>query len=201
MGHVHPRFAAEWRLNAQAPAPDLGADGAAIPEAQLSNAHATHAQWDDPADTRTVGSRTVRQVYGFRRVDPLITLHRRSPADFPVAFLRAAERLRDDYEMSEGARVRSGQGNGDMGIINAQMAAAARYRNAVQAVGPEPWAILRLVVLDGWTIARFAEKFFPEDVRSVGEKWTRRRLIDALDKLHLHYNPPITRKTSCVGAD
>lgn len=170
---------------------DQGADGpATIPDAQIATGHATRDQWDDPDDTRTVGSRTVRQVYGFRRADPLITLHRRSPHDFTVAHLRAAERLRDDYEMSEGARVRSGQGNGDMGIINAQMAAAARYRNAVQAVGPEPWAILRLVVLDGWVLLRWATAF------RMAEKTARRRLIDALDLLHLHYNPPVMRKTS-----
>lgn len=187
-------------MTAHAARPQVTEDAATIPEAQLTNEHATRDQWDDPADTRTVGSRTVRQVHGFRRVDPLITLHRRSPADFTVAHLRAAERLRDDYEMSEGARVRAGQGGGDMGIINAQMAAAARYRNAVQAVGPEPWTVLRLVVLDGWTVARFAEKFYPDDVRSVGGKWTRRRLIGALDLLHLHYNPPVMRKTPCVGA-
>lgn len=160
-----------------------------IAEAQIVTGYATRDQWDDPDDTRTVGSRTVRQVHGFRRADPLITLHRRSPADFPVAFLRAAERLRDDYEMSEGARVRAGQGNGDMGIINAQMAAAARYRNAVQAVGPEPWAVLRLVVLDGWALLRWAQRFH------VAEKTARRRLIAALDLLHLHYNPPVRRQT------
>jgi len=164
-----------------------------IPAAQVETGHAEVASWDDPADTRTVGSRTVRQVHGFRRADPLITLHRRSPADFTAAHLRAAERLRDDYEMSEGARVRSGQGNGDMGIINAQMAAAARYRTAVQAVGATAWTILRLVVLDGWTLARMAAKFHADVATRTGEYRTRRWLMDALDALDLHYNPPSRR--------
>lgn len=170
------------------PPPAVDASGA-VPDVQIANGAAMRAEWDDPDDTRTVGSRTVRQVHGFRRADPLVSLHKRSPRDVTEQHLRAAERLRDDWEMSQGARRKSGTGNGDVGIITAQMMAATRYRAAVAAMGASLWSILRLIVLDGWTVRAWALKFGWKEHRAAGY------LIAALDALHDHYNPPTTRGT------
>ena len=166
---------------ARRPAFALDADTAAPPGAQLANAHAERAEWDDPEDTGRRGS-YARQVHGFRRIDPLITLHRRDPREITEQHIRAAEKLRDDHEMSQGVMRRSG-GGGDMGIVNAQMAAAERYRAAVKAVGPRLWTILRLVVIDGWTVQRWAQKFVMSEHKAKGY------LVAALDCLHDHYNP------------
>lgn len=160
-------------------------DAITPPSAQVAAGHVERAEWDDPDDTRTVGTRTVRQVHGFRRADPLITLHRRDPREITVQHLRAAERLRDDFEKSQGVMRGNGTGNGDMGIVNAQMAASARYRAAVRDIGPRLWTILRLIAIDGWTVAQWAEKF------ELSEHKAKGYLIAALDRLHDHYNPKV----------
>lgn len=160
-------------------------DAITPPSAQVAAGHVERAEWDDPDDTRTVGTRTVRQVHGFRRADPLITLHRRDPREITVQHLRAAERLRDDWEMGQGVMRRAGSGNGEVGIITAQMAAAQRYRAAVKAVGPRLFSVLELIVLHGWTVAQWANKFVLSEHKSKGY------LVAALDCLHDHYNPKI----------
>lgn len=170
-------------------------DTLAPPAAQIDTGHVERAEWDDPDDRRTAGSRTVRQVHGYRRADPLVTLHKRAPREITEQHLRAAERLRDDYERGQGVVRRSGTGNGDVGIITSQMAAAQRYRNAVQAVGPRLWAILRLVAIDGWTVARWAQKFGMSAHQSKGY------LIAALDCLHDHYNPPVRKRVDTTASD
>lgn len=172
-------------------------NGPAIPEPisppaqQQANGHAVRAEWDEPNETGRVenylrgGKSYVRQVQGFRRADPLITLHKRDPKEITEHHLRAAERLRDDWEMGQGVMRRSGAGNGDVGIITAQMAAAQRYRSAVKAVGPRLFSVLELIVLHGWTVAQWAEKF------GLSEHKAKGYLIAALDCLHDHYNPKI----------
>jgi hypothetical protein len=164
-------------------------DTLAPPRAQIATGHVERAEWDDPDDRRTVGTRTVRQVHGFRRADPLVTLHKRDPREITEQHLRAAERLRDDFERGQGVVRKSGAGNGDMGIITSQMAAAQRYREAVRAVGPRLWTILRLVAIDGWTVAQWAEKF------GMSQHAAKGYLIAALDCLHDHYNPVVGKVT------
>lgn len=156
----------------------------APPSAQLATGHAERAEWDDPADTGRAGT-GVRMVHGFRRADPLITLHKRDPREITIQHLRAAERLRDDWEMGQGVMRRAGSGNGEVGIITAQMAAAQRYRAAVKAVGPRLFSVLELIVLHEWTVAQWANKFVLSEHKSKGY------LVAALDCLHDHYNPKI----------
>lgn len=157
------------------------------PAQQQANGHAVRAEWDDPEDTGRRNSTHARAVHGFRRADPLITLHKRDPKEITEQHLRAAERLRDDWEMGQGVMRRSGAGNGDVGIITAQMAAAQRYRSAVKAVGPRLFSVLELIVLHGWTVAQWAEKFGLSEHKSKGY------LIAAMDCLHDHYNPPVQK--------
>ena len=157
-----------------------------VPATQLVNDVVMRAEWDDPNDTGRRGTYT-RMVHGYRRSDPLITLHRRSPREYTDQHLRAAERLRDDYEISEGVSLEKGQG-GEAGPLDVQLDARARYRAAVQAVGPRLCTILLPVVLSSWTMKRWAEERDMSETKAAGY------LIAALDRLHDFFNPVI-RKT------
>ena len=160
---------------------------AVIPAVQFTNGSAVRAEWDDPNDTGRRGTYT-RMVHGYRRSDPLITLHRRSPREFTDQHLRAAERLRDDYEISEGVSLEKGQG-GEAGPLDVQLDARARYRGAVQAVGPRLCTILLPVVLSSWTVKRWAEERDMSETKAAGY------LIASLDRLQDHYNP-VVRKSA-----
>ena len=142
------------------------------------------AQWDDPDDTGRRGSYSA-VVVGWRRADPILALHRRSPRDVTADHVRAVERLRDDYEIGEGAR---GVGRGAGGGIDpteAQIDAAGRYRAAVSAVGPGLCDVLIPVALAGWTVHALAERRGISDHRAAG------MLIGALIRLRDHYDPPV----------
>jgi hypothetical protein len=158
----------------------------APPAAQLLNRHIARAEWDDPADTGRTGS-YARVVYGFRRHDVLITLHRRSPLEFTRQHLQSVERLRDDHEIGEGVQGIGRGSGGQVGPTDARLDAVARYRAAVQAVGWEPWAVLRLVAIDNQTLGVVSVRL------GLQRRPCRRRLIDALDRLTLHYNPVVRK--------
>jgi len=158
-----------------------------VPAAQVVNGAVERATWDDPDDTGRRGS-YVRMVHGYRRSDPLITLHRRSPREVTQQHLQAAERLRDDYEISEGVNLGKGSG-GEAGPMDVQIDARTRYRAAVAAVGPSLCAILLPVVLSAWTVKQWAED------RGMSETKASGYLIAALDRLQDHYNP-VVRKGS-----
>lgn len=158
-----------------------------VPAAQLVNDAVMRAEWDDPNDTGRRGSYT-RMVHGYRRSDPLITLHRRSPREVTDQHLRAAERLRDDYEISEGVNLGKGSG-GESGPLDVQLDARARYRAAVQAVGPRLSTVLLPVVLSSWTVKQWAEDRGMSETKAAGY------LIAALDRLQDHFNP-VVRKSA-----
>jgi len=158
-----------------------------VPTTQVVNGAVERAAWDDPDDTGRRGS-YVRMVYGYRRSDPLITLHRRSPREVTPQHLQAAERLRDDYEIGEGVNLGKGSG-GEAGPMDVQIDARTRYRSAVAAVGPSLCAILLPVVLSAWTVKQWAED------RGMSETKASGYLIAALDRLQDHYNP-VVRKGS-----
>jgi len=158
-----------------------------VPAAQVINGAVERAAWDDPDDTGRRGT-YVRMVHGYRRSDPLITLHRRSPREVTQQHLQAAERLRDDYEISEGVNLGKGSG-GDAGPLDVQLDARTRYRTAVTAVGPSLCAVLLPVVLSAWTVKEWAEDRGMSETKAAGY------LIAALDRLQDHYNP-VVRKGS-----
>lgn len=138
------------------------------------------AEWRDPTDLDP-HRRHARTVSGFRRVDVLRNLHARGGLVTPQ-HLVVAERLTADYEIGiAGASLRdpsqpairsTAGGPGD-----AQLAAATRYREAVEAVGPSAYAVLTPVVLDNWTVRELAAR------RGVGQQVALGLLIAALDRL------------------
>jgi len=156
-----------------------------VPAAQVANGAVERAAWDDPDDTGRRGS-YVRMVHGYRRSDPLITLHRRSPREITQQHLQAAERLRDDYEIGEGVNLGKGSG-GETGPLDVQIDARTRYRAAVAAVGPSLCAILLPVVLSAWTVKQWAED------RGMSETKASGYLTAALDRLQDHYNPVVRK--------
>lgn len=170
------------------------------PAQQIANGHATRAEWDEPKETGRVenylrgGKSYVRQVQGFRRADPILALHRRSPNEFTRQHVQAAERLRDDHEIGQGVNLGLGSGGG-LGPADAQLDAMARYRAAVQALGPRLWAIVDPVVIHWQTVAWWAEKFGRSEHKAAGY------LIAALDALHDHYNPPVKNRVDTTASD
>ncbi len=143
------------------------------------------AQWRDPADTaameRDASGRAGRKIVsGYRTADPLDRL----PCD--VEHLKAARRLRQDWERGSGAM----SGGGDAGKVDSssdrdggtvgQLEARRRYQDAVEAVGPRLCAYLLPVVLAGWTVAQMVEKHGGNPMALQG------RVMAALDRLVDH---------------
>ena len=156
-----------------------------VPAIQVANDAVVRDAWDDPNDTGRRGT-YVRMVHGYRRSDPLVTLHRRSPREVTPQHLRAAERLRDDYEIGEGVNLGKG-GGGEAGPLDVQLDARTRYRSAVAAVGPSLCAILLPVVLSAWTVKQWAEDRGMSETKAAGY------LIAALDRLRDHYDPVVRK--------
>lgn len=195
------------KASTRAPAAPVGAGAAVVPH-QVTRGYVETGAWDDPTDTGRRNSTNVRLVHGFRRADPLITLHRRSPHEVTERHLRAAERLRDDHEIGEGVRGVGRGAGGGVGPTDAQLDGLTRYREAVAAVGQSQCAILLPVVLAGWTVKRWVESKGPatdsnsrvlydrrgQPLPAMTEQKAAGYLIAALDRLHEHYNPPVANR-------
>ena len=164
----------------------LGPDGTMLRPARLET-----AEWADPDDPLAMqrgadGKRRARRVQGYRVVDPIEHLRARS-SDVTDQHVRAANRLRDDFDLSEG-----GSGGRLPGTISGpssncpndtQLDALKRYREAVQALGTRQCAVLLPVVLSGWSVAQVA--------KSIGGNASRVQgyLMAGLDRLCDHYWP------------
>ena len=117
------------------------------------------ASWRDPEDTN-VQRRTPKMVSGHRRIDTLIRLH--LGGTVTKEHVAAGFRFRDDHELSDGARpgserteIRGSSGAG--GPDDVQLAAIARFRAAVEAVGKGPSTMVAHVVLLTRSLTAWAE--------------------------------------------
>lgn len=162
----------------------------------LRTARVEVGEWRDPDDTVALergadGKRHQRTVKGYRVVDPILHLHRRSPGEVTERHVRSANRLRDDYEAHLGAnsgrapRV-SGGGSG-WEPADYQIDAISRVSAAFNAVGPSMWHVLMPVVIHGWTVGRLAE------ARGSSAHRVQGYLVAALDRLADHYEPAVQR--------
>ena len=156
------------------------------------------ADWRDPDDTNP-NRREPRRVRGHKRIDVLTDLmHRGTLSRLQVA---AGFRLRDDCEIADGAKpgserseIRGGGARG--GPEHAQLAAMARYRNAVRAIGPilsgvVVHVVLRNRSLSEWIDVRRAEGGTAETRYAVAKR-ARAQLIDGMDRLEAHYGDGLT---------
>jgi hypothetical protein len=149
-------------------------------------------RWPDPDDANP--RRAARMITGFRKVESLARLlpireggeARSVDVDGAAAInLRrraAAVRLIADYELSLGARIGLPQLMARIdgmtpGAEDIQFKAAARYREAVQALGPILCAFVLPVVLCNWTVTDLAEE------RGLGRETVHARLMAGLDRL------------------
>ncbi len=183
--------------------PLVGPDGAVIrPKgAILRSARVERAARPDITDTAAMergpgGRRRQRTIEGWRVIDPLQRLHDKNPAEITSEHLTAANRLRDDYETAQGAAgigSGGGSGKGDGDKTQGMLDAAARYRDAIQAVGTRLCAVMLPVVLSGWTVAdliRHTPDANPHRMQG--------RLCAALDRLAEHYAPPARASASIL---
>lgn len=123
---------------------------------------------------------------GYRRVDPLLRLHHRSPRVIAWEHVRAAQRFALDWErglcgglvpMPLGERVGRGIGACPSEV---RLAAATAYREACDVLGVRR-QVVQWVVLERWTL---------EMVRRVmggRDAWVRDSLRDGLEVLVDHY--------------
>lgn len=144
-------------------------------------------EWVDPEQTNKF-SKTPEKVRAFRRVDTLVRLL--AGGTLTKEHVAAGFRLRDDYELAEGARPGSERsevrGTNVGGPADAQIAAVARYRNAVQAVGKSLCSMVLHVVLDNRSITAWAE---PRG-KSVSE--CTGYLLAGMDRLVEHYGEALS---------
>ena len=146
------------------------------------------AVWTDP-EQRNKFSKTPEKVVGFRRVDEMVRLEKRGT--ITKLHLAAGIKLRDDYEIGElGGRqgldlteIRTGGDGGTPSQV--RLDALARYRGAVQAVGPRLSTIMLHVVISNGTVTSWAERRVMSLSRATGY------LEAAMDRLADHYDPHV----------
>lgn len=142
----------------------------------------TPAQWRDPDDKTTRPA----LVHSFRATSAIWTLYQRSRL-ITAHHLRAAHQFQRDFEIGHGAKPgrgeRSGKTEAEIGAIDRQFAALARYNAARSTLGNPHAAIACAVVLINWGRAQIA-------------RWLRIRDSDAMaliaaamDRLCDHYWP------------
>lgn len=152
----------------------------------LRPARVATAEWRDPEDTNPL-RRQARTIQGHRVVSPLLNLHARSPREITADHIKAAKRLMDDWEVSEGARAGAVMarvdhaGHGD-GPTIMQLDALKRFREARAALKSCAQFVLPVVLL-GWPLERVAAAATMDRQRVHG------RLAAGLDLLYLHYWP------------
>ncbi len=173
---------------------DIAEAQAAIVEPVRLGRDVEAAEWRDPEDTNP-NRREPRRVKGHRRMDVLYHLYhgrhmltRRQAA--------AGVRLRDDYEVSQGAKPGAERsevrGGGTLGPAEAQLAAVARYRAAMQAMGPQLSGVVLHVVLHNGTLQEWREVQRAVATDKPGKVYVaaqraRAQLIEGLDRLEAHY--------------
>jgi hypothetical protein len=149
----------------------------------------TASKWVDPVQANQF-AKTPEKVKGFRRIDTLVRLL--AGGTLTKEHVAAGFRLRDDYEVSEGARPGSERseirGSGTGGPLDAQLAAVARYRAAIQAVGKIPSAMVLHVVLDNRSITAWAEP------RGMSVSSATGYLLCGMDRLQEHYGHSIEHR-------
>ena len=143
-------------------------------------------EWADPDDTNQ-RSKTPRPVLGYRRADPLRTMHIRGDL-VTKEHMVAAERLRDDCELGHGARpgserseIRASGHAGGPG--DAQLDALARYTAAVASAGfgTKSCEVMLWVVIHGGDASGWAE------AHGISRHVVIGLLVAALDNLERHY--------------
>lgn len=142
---------------------------------------------DETARFKKTGARMIR---GWRRVWTIDALHKSSPLEITEAHVKAAERLVADHQRREGvvSGGRPSNGESDMGPIDVRVAAAIRYEEAMEAVGPYGKGILIRVAVANWTVTKLAERMGINRNRAFG------RLTAALERLREHYDAGKKRK-------
>jgi hypothetical protein len=163
----------------------------APPLHQIATGKIEPSQWDDPDHIHKTGTRTVRQVYGFRVADPLVKLHAHSPRSITRRHLEASRRLRDDYEIAHevgtvDSIMRLGAPRSatiGAGPAATRLDAMRRCRSAQDACA-HVWDVVALVVLAGWSLARWAQHV------AKNPHAARERLAIGLDLLADYYGVP-----------
>lgn len=156
---------------------------------------------DDPDDTNERAAKP-RQVRGFRTACRVRFLLRRDKHGGLLrdAHVRAADALRLDWDIArhglsgdpDAARTTSsGARTGPTEAEHARAAAARRFAAALRHVGQISDTLLRCVVLENWTVARWCDDRWtragsPEGKRP-NETAALGLLIGALDRLAAHY--------------
>lgn len=144
--------------------------------------------WVDPEQTNKF-TKEPQLVHGFRRIDEMVRLQKRGTLTFE--HLAAGMKLRDDFELSEEARIGTSPAmvrlsSTGTGATQIQLDAIVRYRNAVRSVGQTQTGIVITVVLENRTVTAWAEKRGMSLTRATGY------LEGAMDRLVDHYRHDLT---------
>ena len=145
-------------------------------------------EWRDPED-HDVLRRNAKTVIGYRRVDQLVHLFRRGT--ITKQHVAAGVKLRNDYEVGElggvgGERAEIRTSGGFGGPAAHQLDALARFRAARVHVGERGCAMLVHVVVNGQSIAAWAERHGKALHHETGY------FVASLDRLEEHYHSAIT---------
>lgn len=150
----------------------------------LRSARIEPASWPDPEDLNP-NRRTVRMIPGYRRISPLVRMHRAN-GNITARHIKAANRIAIDFETSDGARAggqvldRVSGGGGEGNIITGLMMAAQRFREARDAMGNLATFVVPMVV-GGMSLEQIAR------LNTCRTERATTRLIEGLDRLVGHY--------------
>jgi Domain of unknown function (DUF6456) len=159
----------------------LDADGP--PEIQVTNTTATRHTRRDPEDTTIRGAKI---VHGWRRTWTIDRLHASSPELITSKHVRAASRLVDDFQASQGISMggRAPTEGARLDPVEVRIAASRRYESAMMAVGLEGAYLVFHAAIEGQTMEWISERLGINRAVLLG------LLSASLTRLRDHYTPP-----------
>lgn len=160
----------------------------------LRTATAELTEWLDPDDNNP-NRRQARKVNGYRTADVIRTLYERGSL-VTLQHVRAANRLRKDYELAQGARpgyerpeITDRSFGPASGPQEMQLKALRAYTEAIDMLGWEMSEIIFHVVIRNQFVRAYAQQ------RGQPEMIMMDILIAGLKRLADHYDPPKQRHT------
>lgn len=143
-------------------------------------------------DMDNIQVRGAKVIIGWRRTWTIDRLHTSSPNEITHRHVKAASRLLDDYQASQGALTGGRPPSGSdirLDPVEVRIIAAKKYEDAMEAIGLEDARLVYHVVIQNQTMSWVQTNLAMDRHAALGH------LSSGLTRLRDHYSPPTRSAT------